>query len=74
MKETGGHCGGWKEGDHLLYQKIIAKHKLEEAANIINDHLPGKFIIYLKHSVYKNTSCSNMSEKQGLVTLLIFIM
>lgn len=40
LEETGGHCGGWKEGDHLFYLKIIAKHKLEETADIINDHLP----------------------------------
>ena len=50
LEETGGHCGGWKQGDHLLYQKIIAKHKLEEAADIINDHLPGNFIICLLYT------------------------
>uniref|UniRef100_A0A1B6EAR7 Coiled-coil domain-containing protein 112 n=1 Tax=Clastoptera arizonana TaxID=38151 RepID=A0A1B6EAR7_9HEMI len=66
LDETGGHYGGWREEDHLLFLKISSKNKPHKTAEIIHHQLPDKTledVIYHEEWYRKYTNLREAKKK-----------
>ncbi|XP_039276010.1 coiled-coil domain-containing protein 112 [Nilaparvata lugens] len=69
VQRYGGHNGGWKEEDHLMYLKFRQKHGPKETAVLLNQNLPEvKFEMNnrLFHPLNKRMKDSYSTEQQKI--------
>ncbi|RZF44625.1 hypothetical protein LSTR_LSTR000577 [Laodelphax striatellus] len=68
VQRYGGHNGGWKEEDHLMYLKFRQKHGPQQTAALLNQHLPDITLdMVLQHDTWFETYTDLRNKQKNAI-------